>query len=156
MILRVFRDASQAGPPLPRGFARAYAPTGPLGEKFGLLPSSTVYVATTPSYRVWLTPGTRGTCIVAREPDGGAGGSCTSTADTLRGGLRGEVVAAHGRVVEIFGVAPDGDATVTVTYRDGTTKTIPVLHNVYAIPDANKATAVTLRTAAGSYIRSHT
>src|SRR5450755_3614579 len=31
MILRVFRNANDVGPPLPKGFAAAFALTGPLG-----------------------------------------------------------------------------------------------------------------------------
>jgi hypothetical protein len=148
-VFGVLGDAPGAGPPLPRGFARAYVPAGPIGEKFGLLESLTVYVKNSSSFGVWLTPGRRGMCIVARDSDGGAGGSCNYTASALAGDL----IAGSGgdnRRASLFGVAPNADATVTVRYVDGATRTIPVVHNVYVVPDANAAVAVTLRTAAGS------
>jgi hypothetical protein len=148
-VFSALNDAPGAGPPLPRGFARAFAPTGPIGEKFGLHESRTVYVKSSSSFGVWLTPGSQGMCIVAPESDGGNGGSCNYTASALAGGLIAGASGSHGRA-SLFGVAPDSDATVTVQYVDGATRPIPVVHNVYVVPDANAAVTVTLRTAAGS------
>lgn len=76
-----------------------------------------------------------GVCVsVERRGAKGAGGSC-ATADLLKTGATAQVHEANGEIT-VAGVVPDGVSAVTVGFADGTSETVPVVDNGWAIENA--------------------
>jgi hypothetical protein len=91
---------------------------------------------------VWLIPGTQGISMLNQEPCerlgkrrirvcGGFSGGNAPTRMVLSGAMVSGLFGPHRET--IWGVAPDGNATVTAMLADGTRRTILVVDNVYTI-----------------------
>lgn len=107
---------------------------------------------------VWLVPGSTGACLVDREGPQAAGSGCNSaraveagklwTLDTIpyaTGGARTKV---------LLGSAPDGNASVTVSWSDADTTVAPVTDNIYSVPIGAHTgwKSVTLKNRAGAVV----
>lgn len=98
-----------------------------LNEQFGLNPSLAKEVSySVSSPAIWVIPGSQGICIHIMSEVGQ--GACTSLKNALAGNLQVEV---GGKTV--YGLAPDGNANVTVHDADGSTESVAVRQNVYII-----------------------
>jgi hypothetical protein len=77
-----------------------------------------------------------GVCVfVERRPARGAGGSC-ATAALLGTGATGEMQEEANGERTIAGVVPDGVSSVKVGFADGTSRTVTVVDNGWAIENA--------------------
>jgi len=89
-----------------------------------------------------------GVCVfVERHGARGGGGSC-GTAALLKTGETAEVHEQNAPTV-LAGVVPDGVAAVKVTYVDGSSQTVPVAHNGWAIENAPNVLASTTNITGG-------
>jgi hypothetical protein len=145
----VFRRVQESHPPLPARVAAVYSGAGPQAG-YGLDLARTQYVAVTPTFHVWLVPGSAGVCMVYPDrifpppgspPRGPALGGTCSGIGQLGAGLSvsetlpptGEVYIPRGEQVPHetwIQLVPDGNSTVTFTERDGRVLTTPVVGNV--------------------------
>lgn len=101
---------------------------------------------------VWLVPGNNAACIVGNGPAFvTACAPLTGTPGAAEsGGLLFTDSAAKGEAPDsIVGLAPDGNTRVTLRLSDGSTKTVPVMDNVYVLHQSNLA-SVTLASADGA------
>ena len=120
---------------------------------YGIDPSAAQYVPVGVGdiQGVWLVPGLNGICMVTSSalPGGGSGygGGCHPTAVATQGQLMGTAISASGNDL-VVGVAPDGNATATVTMNNGSVQTVPVHGNVYAV-QAPGIKSVTVTSAVG-------
>ena len=89
-----------------------------------------------------------GVCVfVERHGARGGGGSC-GTAALLKSGETAEVHEHNGPTV-LAGVVPDGVSAVKVTFVDGSSQTVPVAHNGWAIEDPPNVLASTTNVTGG-------
>lgn len=124
--------------------------------RFGLDPSAIQRVDTS-SGPVWIVPGTAGACVLAgqtsttAEPVAGANFTgCSATASILANGL---IVEAGDRSRNfVFGLAPNGDSSVTVTTPAGLRQQLPVVGNVVFANVPTGPMTVTLGNASGSQV----
>lgn len=107
------------------------APLGP-GQAFGLNPTSAFTISLPSGQLAAVYPGASGACVQGPVIDGTVDGHCMPVAGVEMGGLRGTVLTADGSEV-LFGVVPNGQATVTVTGATGVPATIPVTDNTYVV-----------------------
>jgi hypothetical protein len=83
-----------------------------------------------------------GVCVFVERHDARGGGGSCGTATLLSTGETAEVHEQNAPTV-LAGVVPDGVSAVKVTYVDGSSKTIPVIHNGWAIEAAPNVLAST-------------
>ncbi len=126
----------------------------------GLDPSAAVVVNDT--YPVVIVPGETSTCVIsgptgmsaaAAAAAGRLGGVCGSISGAEERGLAVTTESASGAPV-VVGLAPKGNASVTVTNADGTTESVPVTNNVYEITSGNPST-VNLKETSGKVTTRH-
>lgn len=95
-------------------------------------------VRSTQGADVWLAPGAGKVCLISREPAGpGFTVNCLPVALVQQGRLTTEWVGGQdpdARASTVVGVVPDKVSSVTVTDRNGSRQTLPVVENVYAAP----------------------
>lgn len=70
-------------------------------------------------------------CGLTVAKDGGSHGGCTSIADFNERGIAS--VSGSASDVQLVGLVPDGVATVTVSFADGTSQSLGVQSNAYAL-----------------------
>jgi hypothetical protein len=89
-----------------------------------------------PNITLTIAKSTRGGVCVFVERSGarGVGGSCGS-AELLRTGTTAEVREDSGQIT-IAGVVPDGVSSESVQFANGTSETVPVVDNGWAVEDA--------------------
>jgi len=93
----------------------------------------------------WVIPGTRGVSMAAL----GSGGDSVPIAVALSGRLiTTTCCGANGETV--WGLAPDGNPTITIVLASGARRAVPVLDNVYSV--TGRIRAINLRDAAGRRI----
>jgi hypothetical protein len=98
---------------------------------------------------VWVVPGTRGVCVMNGP---GVGGTCSGRGEPAppdSGGFRFVAGDSHARHVVYGGLVPDGNRSVSIVLANGTTKTVPVVANVYSITVKGRAVTLTDKDAAG-------
>ena len=105
------------------------------------------------TYPTWVVPGSTEVCLVigAIGRRGVPGSTCAPVVDA-EAGLTLMTETDSGQPL-VLGLAPNGNASVKVTYADGTTASVPVSNNVYEIT-SGKPSTVTLTTASGAPITS--
>jgi hypothetical protein len=98
---------------------------------------------------VWVVPGAQQVCISS----GGGGGCQSPTSGPGPSADEGGLFVTQGPSVEqqntIFGLAPDGNSTVTIGFAGDSSQRVPVVDNVYAA-DGPDPVSITLRNASGS------
>jgi len=103
------------------------------------------------TYPTWVVPGSTEVCLVigAIGQRGVPGSTCAPVVDA-EAGLTLMTETDSGQPL-VLGLAPNGNASVKVTYADHTTARIPVSNNVYEIT-SGKPSTVTLTIASGAPI----
>lgn len=103
------------------------------------------------TYPTWVVPGSTEVCLVigAIGQRGVPGSTCASVSDAEAGLIL--VTETDSGQPLVLGLAPNGNASVKVTYADRTTARVPVRNNVYEIT-SGKPSTVTLTTASGAPI----
>lgn len=98
----------------------------------GTEPAAAVYAGG--SYPTWVVPGASKICLVAGStgPTSNPGSTCAELGWAEQHGLAIVTENSNGTPV-VFGLAPNGNTSVDVTETDGSTRTVPVVHNVYEI-----------------------
>ncbi len=100
--------------------------------------AETQQVSVGPSATAWVVPGSAGACIMTTTtvaPQLASHGAhalvatCNSTSRILAHGLLAQVDQPDG-TTKLYGLVPDGNATVTVTDPAGATATAPTVSNV--------------------------
>lgn len=130
-----------------------------LGASYGANPSQAAQTAVGPGQDdVWLVPGSSGACLVDLEGPQGAGASCNSASAVDAGDLWTlDTIPydAGGTTTQVLlGAAPNGNASVTVSWADGGTTVVPVTDNVYSVPIGSHTgwKSVTLKNSAGTAV----
>lgn len=114
-----------------------------LGRATGAGPSSGIEydharrIATLGMHAVWIAPSGGGLCFLDRDSsrgDGGPGSSCFAGPETA---LRGEAWMTVGDATQggadLVALVPDGVASATVMFSDGTSSEIPIRRNALAL-----------------------
>jgi hypothetical protein len=110
-----------------------------VGAKYQLDLTQAVEAPARGTEPVWMVPGKTGVCLVNAEGDGGsvAGAQCNSVGAASDGELWTVDSVPFGPAARatqaLIGVAPDGNATVTVNWNDAAPSVIPVISNVYDV-----------------------
>jgi hypothetical protein len=134
---RYVSDSSD-GPALPASIASHLTLSGAPAAELQLVPASAQFVQLNSAFAVWVVPGATGVCLV--RPESAPGGTsyvddCTTTSNATDGGLVVDVTPGHGSptdaVTEVYGLAPNGDSTVSVVATSGAVESVPVVDNVY-------------------------
>jgi len=151
--------ASSEAVQLPAEYAAAIAgSTDPQSPLYVYGPNAALaqYVAPTGTLGMWLVPGSGGLCfhVVSSTANASQGsgqggyGVCSTTANAELG--RAFVFTELGNGSDLLvGVAPNAAKSVAITLGDGSTETIPVVDDVYAVT-ASAVAAVTVDDAAGA------
>lgn len=100
--------------------------------------------------QIWLLPQAQQTCMETRDlrlgPAGG-GGDCVPNRMVLAGEMSPITSASNG--ITVTGLAPNGNRTVTLRLADGSSRKVPVSHNVYVARSRVGFQTVTLKDSAG-------
>ena len=140
---RVLRRARQASDALPAAgtAAMSTAPTRHWGVNSGL----SRFMGTVDGTRIWLVPGSIGSCIYGL---GGGGSACGPNGLIAERGLMGALVPVNGGTPSIIGVVPDG-ASVTATNADGSRGPVSKAGDVYSISGDPNLRGFTIQDASG-------
>jgi hypothetical protein len=131
---------------------------GPGMSTYGPQPAEAEAVSVGPSFTAWLVPATKGICLFSTitaniglpsRLDGTYFVTCRTATNASDGhSLADESVGTPngGDWQRVWGLAPNGDSSVTITKSDGTSEAVPVVDNMYvAYGDASaQVTSVTL------------
>jgi hypothetical protein len=120
-----------------------------VADSYALDVSEAKLVNVTPTVSIWVVPGSNGICTVVVTPQAVG---CSSTAATLAGNNIGELIYPSSETV--YGIAPDGNAKVSITTASGQIISVPVVDNVYAYT-GERATSVSLDDSTGSPVTEH-
>jgi hypothetical protein len=118
----------------------------------GLNVADAILVPIGPGTGTWVIPGATQVCIF----DDTGSGVCNSPTDgpgapTTGGFYMRSSPGSLGGGYGILGLVPDGNNTVTLTLSDGSSRTVPVVNNVYSVSGLPAApTAVELKDATGA------
>jgi hypothetical protein len=128
----VLRQPGPSPVPLPAGIAGAYSGRAQPPNPYGIDPNLARYAA---AASTWILPGSSGACLIALgvAGHGVSSGVCNSAQAALSGELVVRTGSSRGAVNTLVGLAPDGNATVTITDADGSTRQVPVSDNVYKV-----------------------
>lgn len=132
----------------------------PLGATYGADPSQAGETTVGPAKDdVWVVPGSTGACLVDVDGPQDAVGSGCNTASEVDAGdlwtLDTIPYRAGGKMTQVLlGAVPDGNASVIVSWADGTTTVVPVTDNVYSVPIGSHKgwKSVTLKNRAGAVV----
>ena len=113
-------------------------------SSYGLNPSLSRLVGEAGGSKIWLVPGTSGSCLYDTL---GGGAVCGPNADVSTYGLSLLLVPVSGAQPTLVGVVPDG-ATVTATDPSGATTSIPTSSSVFRVT-GNGGGKVTIQSASG-------
>jgi len=133
----VFRSAARTARVAGASSSVPSPPSDPQG--FGLVVSERRYVAVTPSFGVWVTPGTGGACLDwtnqdVSTPPASAGGCNPNPTAVEAGGLFSLIPAGETGGSALFvGLVPDGTRDVSVTLPDGSVTTATPHDNVFSV-----------------------
>lgn len=103
---------------------------------------------------VWVVPGTRGATMTMPDGLGFAtdGVPLSGRASVLADHLITTTGSAPPRET-IFGLVPNGNASVTLVLANGATRPVPVIDNVYSATVSNDATTLIAKDSAGHMVR---
>jgi len=102
-----------------------------------------------PNLTVTITKSSQGgVCVFAERHGGRGGGGACGTAALLKTGETGEMHEQNGPTT-LVGVVPDGVSAVKVKFVDGSSQTVPVVDNGWAIENTPSALASTTDIAGG-------
>jgi hypothetical protein len=153
----VFRRVPAGQASLPAGAAIRLSSGGPFAG-YGLDLAQTQYVTMTPAFRVWLVPGTRGVCMVWRQPDPLVSPTALMTSSdcgSLTAATSGEfgststISGPSGSTTFMVRLVPDGNETASASTDTGATVQLPVTDNVLYVANATGVRDVQTRNAAG-------
>jgi hypothetical protein len=124
--------ADLGGPAFPAGSPAGPGGNGPIAESIRKLP------ITSPSFSTWIAKsGDGGICVLAARHQAIKGaypiGVSCGPASLLESGATIELHAADSGIVTIAGVVPDKVTSVQVTLTNGTTKTVTVADDAWAL-----------------------
>jgi len=139
-VLRRPRQASDSLPP-----AEAAATRTEVARHWGVNPDLSRLMGVVDGMRVWLVPGSIGSCIYG---PGGGGGACGANGPIAEQGSLVALVPVNGGAPSIIGVVPDG-ATVTATNADGSPAPVSRSANAYSISGDPKLRSFTIHEASG-------
>ncbi len=118
----------------------------------GVSANHPVAIANTLGMRLWLVPHTTQLCFqyVPLHPRylAGGGGGCVSIGMALEGNFTSGLFGPKSET--LIGVAPNGNRTVRLTLRDGSSEVVPVSQNVYIAKASSVFASVTLKDANGA------
>jgi len=141
-VFGVFRESAHAdgaqtgGQPLPSTVAEGMAQESASGSGWNLNPAEAKVLDGT--YRVWIVPGKTGVCLVSSGVvgPGVADAVCGTVANAEAGRLTKTSATPAGEPV-VVGLAPDGNAAVTVTDVNGSSRRASVTDNLFEIVGGN-------------------
>jgi hypothetical protein len=102
-------------------------------------------VTTASGVPLLVLAGTSGACVAAPLLGDGYVATCAPVA-VATGGLGLQV----GRLSEMVGIVPDGNANVTVTFASGSQTSVPVTSNAFAVTANPMPVKATYQTASGA------
>lgn len=128
------------------------APGLPATARFGLLHSHVKRVSVSSSLRAWVTPGVRGAALSKRslDRDGQYSTASWSGPAELVGtrGLLGWSVSLED-VETYYGLVPDGNDSVALTFTDRRRLTVPIIQNVFITQPVGHVRTVEFRDSTG-------
>ncbi|MHB8241963.1 MAG: hypothetical protein ACYDHN_08230 [Solirubrobacteraceae bacterium] len=159
-VLRVARGtAASNGAALPPGVAEETTGAGSESAGYALEPSGAQHVTLPSGANAWVIPGSNGVCLfVESSPSTHEnGGTCGSVTNADGGmiflvrssdptGVNGVTVGSK----TIFGLVPDGSASVALTGGSASTTRLPVVSNVYEGTIGANAESLVVRDAQGT------
>jgi hypothetical protein len=121
------RRSSVTAEPLPEAVASVMPQT-----VSGIETAAAAYAGGT--YPAWVVPGASKVCLVVGStgPDSVPGSTCAELAWAEQHGLAITTETSTGTLV-VFGLVPNGNASVEVINTDGSTRSVPVANNVFEI-----------------------
>jgi hypothetical protein len=138
--------------PLPPAVAKSYNDPAQNPIHYDPDAARAVYESPGGSFHFWVVPGSSGACLVWETVKvwPAAHGSCGPWATVDRGHLL-QTSRDTGHTLVVFGLAPNGSASVELTSADGSRITAPVVNNAYAVVDpAGNAQSFKLYSSSGS------
>ncbi len=110
-----------------------------MGSSYGANPSRAVETIVGPGKaKVRLVSGSTGACVFNVEGPQAIGSGCNRTSAVVAGDSWTADTIPYGpggaRTKVLLGAAPDGNATVTISWADGGATVVPVTDNVYCVP----------------------
>jgi hypothetical protein len=136
--------------PLPPAVATSFSDAAEAG--YGPDPSGAVYESPSGSPHFWVVPGSGEACVVWETVKvwPAAHASCGPSAAVDRHGLWA-TSRDTGHTLAVFGLAPNGTASVELTSADGSRGTAPVVNNAYGVVDpTGKAQSFKLYSSSGA------
>ncbi len=127
--------------PDPGTAAMSTAPT----RHWGVNPALSRFMGAVDGTRIWLVPGSIGSCIYG---PGGGGSACGPNGPIAEKGLMLALVPVNGSAPSIFGVVPD-DAIVTATNTDGSPAPVSRSGNAYSVSGDPNLRSFTIQDASG-------
>jgi len=143
--------------PLTGELVPAWLANARINRQFGLDPARAVS-ATEHGHTYWFIPGVDYVCMSSTWDDDPAhrlfvSGICGSVASTTSGNMIAWKTDQTDHTVTVWGLAPDGNPRVQITFADGTSVKVPVANNIYSLtldPGPKMYRSVTLKDAAGT------
>jgi hypothetical protein len=123
--------------PSTHGLVPEWVATTSLNQSSGLDPAAAVE-ARENGTTVWFLPGARNVCIEWLNDDNPArlptvGAVCGSITSANAGNMLAGHADRARRTVTVAGLAPNTNMTVTVTFTNGSARTVPVINNIYIL-----------------------
>jgi hypothetical protein len=145
----VFRSTSPSGPikPLP-----AFARVALAGSPQDLNVDQARFVRYPGTHGFWLIPGRLGVVIAIL---GGNPPGLSSDGALVDRVLAARMITTHGSAPPeetVYGLVPDGNRTITINLADGTTKTVRVIDNAYAVTLTQKPATLSAKDASGQMV----
>lgn len=112
---------------------------------WGVNPDLSRFMGAVEGTRIWLVPGSIGSCIYG---PGGGGSACGPNGPIAEKGLMLALVPVNGSAPSIIGVVPDG-ATVTATNANRSPAPVSRSGNAYAISGDRNLRSFTIHDASG-------
>jgi hypothetical protein len=142
-----------AGPiALPPAVANSFNDPSQAGIHYGPDAAGAVYESPSGSFHFWVVPGSSGACLMWETVKvwPSAHASCGPLAAVDHGRLL-QTSRDTGHTLVVFGLAPNGSASVELTSADGSRVTAPVVNYAYAVVDpAGNAQSFKLYSSSGS------
>jgi len=112
---------------------------------WGVNPGLSRFLGAVDGTRIWLVPGSVGSCLYG---PGGGGSVCGPNGPIAEQGLMTALVPVNGGAPSIIGIAPDG-AIVTATNADGSSAPVSRSGNAYSISGDPSLRSFTIHNASG-------
>jgi hypothetical protein len=112
---------------------------------WGVNPNLSRFIGAVDGTRIWLVPGSIGSCIYG---PGGGGSACGPNGPIVEKGLMLALVPVNGSAPSIIGITPDG-ASVTAKNADGSPAPVSRAGNAYAMSGDPNLRSFTVHDASG-------